>query len=218
MVRRHSRRYRWLPMMLTVGGLGLILLGGVVATPGRTPETASTTHVGLVADNTAATVVPNADFLRRRARILEMLDVSISQLRSNGTSFSAAAADRLDAIGMRLALASPSEPEEMEAIVADLKREATRKLAGRPGDPAPRAGIQHTSTPGRVVPIREIVITLGDIVAALRDLIRGLFPPPPYIPGLYPNAGRSVFGSTEYRLPGNNRPSFDDPSRLIAKK
>lgn len=213
MRRRQSRRYRWLPMMLTAGGLALILLAGVVATPGRTPEPPSTTRVGLVADNTSATVVPNADFQRGRGKVLGMLDETVSQLRSKDTPFTAAAADRLDVIGQRLEAASPSEPDELDAIVADLNREARYKLAARPGDPAPNLGIQNARRPRPrpVPPPREVVILLGDIIDALRDLIRGLFPPPPYmyVPG---SSARSPVVSGNSRQRGLLDHRSSDPS------
>ena len=59
MRRRRSRRYRWLPAALTAGGLALILLGGVAASPGRAPDEASTAEVGLLyaADAVGVTII-----------------------------------------------------------------------------------------------------------------------------------------------------------------
>jgi hypothetical protein len=212
MRRRQSRRYRWLPMMLTAGGLALILLAGVVATPGRTPEPPSTTQVGLVADNTSAAVVPNANFQRGRADVVGMLDEAVTQLRSRDTPSTAAAADRLDVIGQRLEAASPSEPDELEAIVADLNQEARHKLAARPGDPVPNLGIQSARRPRPhpVTPPRRVIVLLGDIIAALRDLIRGLLPPIPYVYVPGSSAGSPVVSGNSRRGLPDHRSS--DPS------
>jgi hypothetical protein len=191
MRRRRSRRYRWLPAALTAGGLALILLGGVAASPGGAPDNASTAEVGLVADNASATVVPNADFLKTRARALEMLEDAVQRLRSAGTTSASAAADRLEAVGDRLARVTPSQPEELEAIIADLNREVARGFIGRssgiarPSAIAPGAQPQLSPGEDRLSLLREVLAILRDIVEVLRQLIESLFPPPPYAPHPY---------------------------------
>ena len=191
MRRRRSRRYRWLPAALTAGGLALILLGGVAASPGRAPDEASTAQVGLVADNASATVVPNADFLKVRAQALEMLGDAIQQLRSAGTAATSAAADRLETIAGRLAQATPSQPEELEAIVADLNREIARGLVGRasgilqPNAIAPQALPTMGPADERLNLLRQVLSILRELIEILRELIGNLFPPPPYAPPPY---------------------------------
>jgi hypothetical protein len=176
---------------LTAGGLALILLGGVAASPGRVPDETSTAEVGLVADNTSATVVPNADFLKVRAQALDMLGDAIQQLRSVGTAATAAAADRLEAIAGRLARATPSQPEELEAIVADLNREIARGLVGRAGSIvrpnaiAPQAVAMLTPADERLNLVRQVLAILRELIDILRQLIGNLFPPPPYAPPPY---------------------------------